>query len=241
MCEAPPTIKFLDVVVDVAKKLNLQLSSISITTSKNTTLTDTEINRTVSEIFNEYGPMYTILDRGVVGSTVEGVVPEFPEFLIKVTPAHPSWKKRVELEIHLLKRYVTHLQNQGSIPWFQLAPHSDKQKYNYRNWYGHILIPQRPEIKFDLVILLQKTYPLSCPRGFISSVVQDYTDHLFIRNVWKQDGKEFIMLCHEQMDTIELAWKPTLGIAHFFIREVWYWWAAQQNSIIRGWERVHGK
>ena len=137
-----------------------------------------------------------------------------------------------------LHRHVF-LQRQGAVPWFTLMPHPDKEKYNYKNWIGKIKIPQRPEIEFNIVILLQNTYPGSAPRGFISDRVQQYSDHLFVRSTWQQGNETFIMLCHEQMDNIELAWKPTLGIVHFFIREVQYWWAAQQNTIIRGYDRVH--
>lgn len=40
------------------------------------------------------------------------------------------------------------------------------------------------------------------------------------------------MICHEHMSNTE-AWNQNLGIAHFFIQQVWVWWAAQQIVIIQ--------
>ncbi len=43
------------------------------------------------------------------------------------------------------------------------------------------------------------------------------------------------MICHDHMGEIKSVWGPNLTIAHFFIREVWYWFAAMQNTIIKQW------
>ena len=45
------------------------------------------------------------------------------------------------------------------------------------------------------------------------------------------DTKKYIMICHEHMSNTH-AWKESLGIVHFFMRQIWVWWAAQQNVII---------
>jgi hypothetical protein len=47
------------------------------------------------------------------------------------------------------------------------------------------------------------------------------------------------MICHEHMSDTK-AWKANLGIAHFFIRQIWVWWAAQQNVIIQEYDKKMG-
>ena len=56
----------------------------------------------------------------------------------------------------------------------------------------------------------------------------------------KPAGEKYVMICHEHMETVDEAWHPQLTIAHFFIREVFYWWAAQQNLIIDSWNEKNG-
>ena len=66
----------------------------------------------------------------------------------------------------------------------------------------------------------------------------NYCGHLYYENKWNEKGKEYIMICHDHMvknKTIE--WTPSMTITHFFIREVWYWWAAQQSLIIKEWDK----
>ena len=163
------------------------------------------------------------------------------EFLSKwsdVGPKHPAWKDRVKLEIISIAKYLRFLQSQGTKPWFQLKP-TTGEMYNYMQWYGHLLIPQRSEIKFKIIILLTSEYPKVCPRCFVEEKISEYCGKLYLKNTWEDGGKKYIMICHDHLAELG-AWRPTLGIAHFFLREVWYWWSAQVNLIIREYDKKFG-
>ena len=51
--------------------------------------------------------------------------------------------------------------------------------------------------------------------------------------------KTYVMICHDHMSELQQAWEPSLGIVHFFIREVWFWFASMQNLIIDNWKEIH--
>jgi hypothetical protein len=98
-------------------------------------------------------------------------------------------------------------------------------------WTGNLLVPERPEIDFEIKVLLTSEYPKVCPRCFAEEKIMEYCGKIFMKNIWEQDGKKYVMICHEHMSDTN-AWNANLGISHFFIRQVWVWWAAQQNVII---------
>lgn len=64
----------------------------------------------------------------------------------------------------------------------------------------------------------------------------EYCGKIFLKNIWEQEGKKYVMICHEHMSNTQ-AWRENLGIVHFFIRQVWVWWAAQQNVIIKEYDK----
>lgn len=172
---------------------------------------------------------------------VEKQVPEFIPKWSEVNPKHPAWKDRIRLEVVLLKKYLEFLKSEGAMPWFQLKPDTD-EKYRWLRWFGFLRIPQRPELQFNIIILLPPEYPLVFPRCFIEERIAKYCGgKLYLKNRIKgSDGIPYVMICHDHMNDLN-AWKPTLGIAHFFIREVWYWWSAQINFIIRMYDELEHK
>jgi len=104
-----------------------------------------------------------------------------------------------------------------------------------------------------LIIVLSGEYPKVSPRAFIEdSLVELAGSKIYLKNrfppkmdeenKWVRDpvtGKSFVMICHDHMSEVKDAWTPNLGIVHFFIREVWFWFAAMQNLIIKEYDRNH--
>ncbi len=157
-----------------------------------------------------------------------------------IGPKHPRWKDRVKAEIMSLAKYIQFLSTEFSVPWLQIKP-DPNPKYNFMLWNGFIQVPQRNEIKFDMVILLNSEYPLVIPRCFLEEKITKYSGKIYLKNCYKDPvtNKNYVMICHDHMGEVVNAWEPTLGIAHFFIREVWFWFAAMQNHIINEWDRLH--
>lgn len=168
-------------------------------------------------------------------SILDEIVKEFPDQSINVGPKHPAWKDRVKLEIERIMQYINFLRRTQNKPWFRLLPERNP-RYNYLVWGGNLLVPERPEINFDIKVLLTSEYPKVCPRCFAEEEIVEYCGKIFLKNIWEQDGKKYVMICHEHMTNTH-AWKEKLGIAHFFIRQVWVWWAAQQNLIIKEYDK----
>ncbi len=102
--------------------------------------------------------------------------------------------------------------------------------------YKENLSNDSPEINVDLKVLLTSEYPKVCPRCFAEEKIVNYCGKIFLKNIWEQEGKKYVMICHEHMSNTN-AWKENLGIAHFFIGQVWVWWAAQQNVIIKEYDK----
>lgn len=175
------------------------------------------------------------------GAAEEKVLP-FKEEMGKIGPRHPQWQLRVKAEIVSLTNYLSFLKDQFPRPWFQLKPDPDP-KYNFMIWKGFIQIPARPEIKFDMVILLSSEYPNVIPRCFLDSDIVEYAGKLYLKNTFTDPliKKNYVMICHDHMGEVEDAWAPNLSIAHFFIREVWFWFGAMQNMIIAEWDKKHKK
>ncbi|MFW9994310.1 MAG: hypothetical protein ACFFD4_19855 [Candidatus Odinarchaeota archaeon] len=122
------------------------------------------------------------------------------------------------------------------MPWFFLRPSSDT-RFNYKKWDGHLKIPSRQEIRFDIIILLTSEYPKVFPRAFADKNIVNYCGgNIYLNNTWEEGDRTFVMICHDHMKE-QAAWDPHLSIAHFFIREIWYWWNAKQDTIIRLWDK----
>ena len=164
-------------------------------------------------------------------SALDELIGDFPPNYIDIGPKDFQWKDRVKLEIQKIMKYVEFLKSRRNRPWFKLFPDKNP-KYNYLVWTGHLTVPERPEIKFDIKVLLTSEYPKVCPRCFIDERIVDFCGKVFLKNIWEQNGRKYMMICHEHMAETE-AWEETLGIVHFFVREIWIWWAAQQNAIIQ--------
>ncbi|MHA1728672.1 MAG: hypothetical protein ACTSWY_08050 [Promethearchaeota archaeon] len=173
-------------------------------------------------------------------SLAERYVPPLADEWAKIGPKHSRWKERVKLEIISLAKYVQFLSSEFKIPWLQIKP-DQNSKYNFMLWRGYIQIPKRPDIKFDMVILLSSEYPAVIPRCFLEENITKYTGKIYLKNQYtdSNSGKVHVMICHDHMGEVSDVWNPTLGIAHFFIREVWFWFAAMQNHIITEWDRLH--
>ena len=176
--------------------------------------------------------------KGWNAGLAEQYVPPFSDKWASVGPRHPLWHERVKLEIHSLSKYVSFLRSELPRPWFILKP-DPKPQYNFCIWRGFIQIPAYPEIKFEMVILLNSEYPKVIPRCLMESKIVNYCGKIYLKNKWKDPAtsKEFLMICHDHMSQLAHVWNPNLGIVHFFIREVWFWFAAMQNIIIESWEK----
>lgn len=170
----------------------------------------------------------------------ERYVPPFAQQWNNVGPKHPQWHGRVKLEIMNLSRYVSFLKSELPRPWFLLKPDSNP-KYNFCVWRGHLIVPSKPEIKFDMVILLSSEYPKVIPRCLLEEKIIDYAHKIYVKNTWNDlsTQKTYVMICHDHMSEVSRVWAPNLGIVHFFIREVWFWFASMQNTIIQNWEQNH--
>lgn len=179
-------------------------------------------------------------ENGWNAGLAERYVPPFKTQWENVTPKHPQWHERVKLEIINLGKYVTFLKSELPRPWFLLKPDTNP-KYNYCIWRGHLQIPSEPQIKFEMVILLNSEYPRVIPRCLLESKITDYCGKIYLKNIWKdpETKKDYVMICHDHMSELAHAWAPNLGIVHFFIREVWFWFASQQNHIIENWHKKH--
>jgi hypothetical protein len=173
----------------------------------------------------------------------EAVIQEFPPGLAKITPSNAQWTKRVAMEIKNLMAYIDYLRNKQNILWFFLKPCQDK-RFNFQRWDGILKIPARPDIKFDLRIILTSEYPKVFPRAFAEDNIKSYcAGNIYPKNIWTEpdNTKQYIMICHDHMKEQEGAWNPQLSIAHFFVREVWYWWQSKVNRIIKEWDRIQYK
>jgi len=235
-----PNIKLMDIIPEISRKFGISSQNVCIANMGGQVLTSTDLLSPIKELVEKFGNSFDIIDRGIVGadssgkdwqqSIVDVLIKEFSEEWASIGPKHPAWKDRVKLEIEKLLYYVNFLRNTRNQPWFKLYPESNP-KYNYLIWNGNLCIPDHPEINFDIKVLLTSEYPKVCPRCFADSKIIDYCGKLFLKNIWEQDGIKYIMICHEHMSNCN-AWNEHLGIAHFFLRQIWVWWAAQQNIII---------
>lgn len=168
---------------------------------------------------------------------LDKVVPSFPEKVGNVGPKHPAWKTRVKLEVKAIMRYLSYLKSTGVRPWFQLVP-SNNPRLNFMVWKGVLTVPTRPDVTFGTRILLTSEYPKVPPRAFAEMKILNYCGKIYTKNIWKdpEDRKQYVMICHDHLSEQD-AWNPRLGIVHFFIREVWYWWGAQQNLVLQEWDK----
>ncbi|MHA1284375.1 MAG: hypothetical protein ACTSVV_06950 [Promethearchaeota archaeon] len=168
-------------------------------------------------------------------SIVDELIQEFKGEWVNVGPKHPAWKDRVKLEIEKIMKYINYLKYTNNKPWFRLFPEKNP-RLNYLIWTGNLIVPERPEINFEIKVILTSEYPKVCPRCFIEEKIVDYCGKIFLKNIWQQQGKKYVMICHEHMSKTQ-AWESNLGIVHFFIRQIWVWWAAQQNIIIQEFDK----
>ncbi|MHA2365098.1 MAG: hypothetical protein ACXAC7_14160 [Candidatus Hodarchaeales archaeon] len=165
----------------------------------------------------------------------------FPKQLTNVTPSHPAWSKRVSLEIRNLMQFIDFLKKKPNSLWFFLKP-CDDRRFNFQRWDGSLKIPSRPDIAFNLRIVLTSEYPKVFPRAFAEESIKDYcAGNIYPKNIWQDNSKDpnsskFIMICHDHMKDTK-AWQPELSIAHFFIREVWFWWTSKINRVIIEWDK----
>jgi len=243
-----PNLKLKDIIPEISKKLGISSQNISIANMGGQVLTTSDYRKPIKELVDEFGNTFDIIDRGVVGSKstdlkwqrsiIDELVQEFPDKWTRVGPKHPAWKDRIKLEIEKILKYVNFLKSKRNRPWFKLFPEKNP-RYNYLIWTGNLVVPERPEINFEIKVLLTSEYPQACPRCFAEEKILDYCGKIFMKNVWEQDGKKYVMICHEHMSDTK-AWKVNLGIAHFFIRQIWVWWAAQQNVIIQEYDKKMG-
>ena len=178
-------------------------------------------------------------------SPAENVLKEFPSNLIQVNPKHNLWEKRVLVEAHNIKEYLAYLDSKIDQMWFFLKPSRDKQ-YNYKRWDGNIKVPYRPDIEFEIRVILPTGYPLISPTCFAEKKIMEYcAGHIYPYNIWKDiegpdaSPKEFVMICHDHMKE-QVAWDPHLSIAHFLIREVQIWWMSKINTVLNEWNSKNG-
>src|SRR4030043_135709 len=125
------------------------------------------------------------------------IVPKFPDKFREVNPRHPAWHTRIKSEVDAVMRYLKYLKQKGTQPWFQLAP-SDNPKYNSMIWRGYLTNPDRPDIKFDIVVLLGFEYPKTTPLCYTASKILRYCGNIFTQNIWNDPddvSKKYVMIC----------------------------------------------
>lgn len=245
---AAPNLKFKDIIPELSKKVGIEAYNLSISTVALYILTENDLNKTVREVVEKFGNTFQILNRDDVGNEsipddhlyhqtiLDQQLSEFPPEIASITPKDGLlWDKRIKIEIQYLMKLLNYLKLYNGLPWFRLYPEKTR-KYKYLVWGGYISIPEKPEIKFDIKVLITSEYPKACPRCFIDKEIEKYSDKIFLKNIWKQDGKTYKMICHEHI-TKKNVWKETFGIAHFLIRQIWIWFAVQQNYIMAEYEK----
>lgn len=166
----------------------------------------------------------------------ESVLVTFDHTELQFGPGHNLWEKRVGLEIENLRALLGFLEERNNALWFFLMPHHDP-KFQYRVWNGHLKIPTRKDIQFDLRVVLTSEYPRVFPRAFVEESLVDYAaGNLYVESRWEvNESKPFVMICHDHIKDQQF-WSPNLSIAHFLLREIWMWWNAKSNTIINLWD-----
>src|SRR5271157_164428 len=247
-----PSLQFGEIIPEIAAKFGVDSQNLAIATAGGgNTLTPTDLLKTVEEVVRRYGNQFEIINRGIVGmgggnkptygwaeGIVDQVVPKCPEKLREVNPKHPAWKTRVKFEVQALMKYLQFLKDKGTRPWFQLTP-VENPKFNFMVWKGYLTVPDRSDIQFDIRILLTSDYPKVTPRCFAEQKILNYCGKIYTKNIWndpEENGKPYVMICHDHMAE-QNAWEQDLGIVHFFVREVHFWWGAQQNIIIQEFDK----
>jgi hypothetical protein len=61
----------------------------------------------------------------------------------------------------------------------------EKPRYNYLIWSGNLLVPEKPEVKFNIKVLLTSEYPKVCPRCFYEEKILEYCGKIFLKNIWE--------------------------------------------------------
>ena len=170
----------------------------------------------------------------------EAYIKEFTDSPIAlVSPSSVNWNSRVALEIKNLMSYIDYLKRLENSLWFFLKPSTDK-RYNFQRWDGVLKVPTRPDIQFELRIILTSEYPYVYPRAFAEESIKDYcAGNIYPKNIWQDTenpSKNFIMICHDHMKELK-AWSPGFSLTHFLVREVYYWWMAKLNRVIIEWDK----
>jgi len=243
----------------VSKKIGIQ-EHLVFSSPTGLILTESDLYKTVGEIEAEFGSSFDVIDNGMVGSDLNTAkwqlgkaelhVPPFAPQWQDVGPQNANWGQRLQLEIILLTKYIDYLKSEKVNPWFFIKPDPDP-KYRGMLWRGYIVI-SKYNIRYDLVILLSKEYPKMAPRAFIEDSLTELAgSRIYVKNRFPPSSdsssqinaidnvtkKSFVMLCHDHITEVEGVWSNNLGITHFFIREVWFWFAAMYNVIISEYER----
>lgn len=67
--EFPEDVRMMQSIKDVAKKLQLNAEDIVLAPPGGTALTATQYQMRIKEVINQFGTVYTIINRGIVGFT----------------------------------------------------------------------------------------------------------------------------------------------------------------------------
>ncbi len=65
--ESPPTTKFFDVIVEIAKKSRIDIENINVAPVGGAALFPNEYQQTLQDIVKSHGDTYTLINKGVVG------------------------------------------------------------------------------------------------------------------------------------------------------------------------------
>ena len=252
-----PETTLLNLIPELSSKLEIPQARICLATKGGNVLNEKNYQMPIKELIEKFGISFDILDSGGVGmepgeneeeednhekekpryywhpTILDKLIPEFGEKWIHVNPKTYQWQERMKLEIKKIADYINYLRNEKSKPWFTLKPQRHPP-CKLRIWHGYLRVPDEEEdIKFEIRVLIPPEYPKLSPLCFIDEEVMNYCGKLYPKQTFPQNGKTFILICHDHLEKNEDIWKPSLGIAHFFIREIWIWWATQQNLIVR--------
>ncbi len=242
-----PNMTLNDILPELSKMFNIMMQDITIASQGGQTLTPDDFHLTIDYLIDKFGRVFDVISQGEAGNAndnkmylktqIDKLIPEFKKKWVEVGPNHKKWKERIDLEVNKILIYYKYVIDRGNDPWFKIKP-SEDPKYNARVWDGYLQVPSQEEIKFDIKILLTSEYPKVCPQCVVEGVIVEYTDKLYPNRTYEQDGNKYVQICHDHLHKLG-AWYPTLGIAHFFIRQIWVWWVTQQNHIIKEWNIFH--
>lgn len=173
-------------------------------------------NKTVKDIVRETGETrFRILSEGD-----QGIIPDFPNFLSKVTVNSPKWNERAREEIVRIKMLNNLIRrNNPGFAYVNPVFYTYKGLKMVKGWvriggFGSV----------ELLVFLPPAYPLVHPeaslrgRFFDKYMASNFHKHVYPFNV---NGEEITVICGDKKYLQK--WTGKLGIAHYISDVVFPW------------------